>query len=187
MAREQHLEYCGVCNKQKFGMQQGIVCGLTDKIADFEASCNSFEENPAYKETWTRKKQALHAIDNQAGANPHFTNYLLDGVIIFLLILGITWLVRQAVSAYTWYRIPMLGVCGPTSGLLYFVGSFDRKTIAKMITKTKVTNHQGDRPHLLVLLVRSIIRLIPFEPFSFLNNESSGWHDKMTDSIVIYD
>lgn len=66
MAREQHLEYCGVCNKQKFGMQQGIVCGLTDKIADFEASCNSFEENPAYKESWTPEKTST-ACHRQSG------------------------------------------------------------------------------------------------------------------------
>lgn len=191
MTREQHLEYCGVCSKQKFDMQQGIVCGLTNKIADFEESCDSFEESSAYKETWTQKKRALHVIDNQAGANTRLTNYLLDGVIIFLLILGITWLVRQTVSAYTWYRIPILyfylGYVGLQVAYYTLLEALTGKTIAKMITKTKVTNHQGDRPHLLILLVRSIIRLIPFEPFSFLNSESSGWHDKMTDTIVIYD
>ena len=45
MTREEQLRFCKICTKQKFDLQQGIICSLTNKKADFEDKCDWFEEN----------------------------------------------------------------------------------------------------------------------------------------------
>lgn len=50
MKREEHLEFCSVCKKRSFDRQIGIVCSLTEKIADFEGNCLDFEEDEQEKE-----------------------------------------------------------------------------------------------------------------------------------------
>ena len=191
MTRDQQLEYCSVCNKQKFDLQQGIVCSLTNKIADFETTCNSFDENATYKKTQEKKNLQTNIMDRQVSLGIRFTHAIIDGVIILFLAWSIVWLAKQTVSLYTWYRIPTvyfnLGFAGLSIGYYTLMEAFTGKTIAKMLTKTSVVNYKGERPALMVLLVRTIIRVVPFEPLSFFNREASGWHDKMTETVVIYD
>ena len=191
MTREQHLAYCSVCNNQKFDIQQGIVCSLTNQVADFETTCDSFDENPAYKQEWQTKQQAQDVLNRSASLNTRFANGVIDALVIVLLAGGIIWLVKSVVSPYTWYRIPVMyfyvGYFSLQVGYYTLLEAWMGKTVAKMLTKTKVTNYQGQKPHVLLLLLRSLIRLIPFEPFSFLNNDASGWHDRASQTVVIYD
>jgi hypothetical protein len=42
MTRAEHLTFCEKCTHRKKDFQQGILCGLTDRKADFEVSCNDF-------------------------------------------------------------------------------------------------------------------------------------------------
>ncbi|NBP68771.1 MAG: hypothetical protein EBR30_17880 [Cytophagia bacterium] len=49
MTRDQHLEFCVRCLNRKFDPQQGIVCGLTNRIADFENRCPSFSLDESVK------------------------------------------------------------------------------------------------------------------------------------------
>ncbi|MBV6645632.1 MAG: toxin-antitoxin system YwqK family antitoxin [Cyclobacteriaceae bacterium] len=50
MTREEHLVFCRQCHNRKFDPQQGLVCSLTDKIADFEDACESFDKDDSVKE-----------------------------------------------------------------------------------------------------------------------------------------
>ena len=50
MTREEHLKFCKICTNKRLDPNKGIVCKLTDAIADFEVECSSFEE---YIETKT--------------------------------------------------------------------------------------------------------------------------------------
>ncbi|WP_445354558.1 RDD family protein [Microbulbifer sp. EKSA008] len=65
----------------------------------------------------------------------------------------------------------------------YFFG----KTPAKFITRTKVVNLEGGKITMGQALGRSLIRLVPFEPFSFLGRSGStrGWHDSWSKTRVI--
>lgn len=45
MDRKLHLKYCSVCQNRKFDPNHGIVCGLTDKVADFSDSCIDYQED----------------------------------------------------------------------------------------------------------------------------------------------
>jgi len=43
MKREEHLEICKLCTNRAFDHKRGIICGLTNEIADFEINCTYFK------------------------------------------------------------------------------------------------------------------------------------------------
>lgn len=53
-----------------------------------------------------------------------------------------------------------------------------------MITGSVVINEYAERPDIVAVGLRTIIRLVPFEAFSFLNN-NRGWHDRWTNTYVV--
>ena len=59
------------------------------------------------------------------------------------------------------------------------------KTIAKIITKTKVVSYQGEKPSFFLIVWRTLCRLIPFDPISFA--EKIGCHDSLSATIVVND
>lgn len=67
--------------------------------------------------------------------------------------------------------------------LYYFILEYTFKTtIGKFFAGTKVVGEDGTISHNIFL--RSLCRLIPFEPFSFLFG-SQGWHDQFSKTVVI--
>jgi uncharacterized RDD family membrane protein YckC len=81
----------------------------------------------------------------------------------------------------------------PFSGLIfmflfpiyYIVGEFYfQQTVGKFFTKSAVVNEYGDKPDFQTIIIRTVIRFIPIEPFSFFAN-NRGWHDKWTKTYVI--
>jgi hypothetical protein len=46
MTREEHLKFCAVCTKRSFNPKIGIVCSLTQEVANFENSCPDYAEDP---------------------------------------------------------------------------------------------------------------------------------------------
>ena len=43
---ENPSEFCEVCQYQKYDVKHGLICELTDKVADSESPCSSFSEDP---------------------------------------------------------------------------------------------------------------------------------------------
>ncbi|MBG6186487.1 RDD family protein [Flavobacterium sp. CAN_S2] len=58
------------------------------------------------------------------------------------------------------------------------------RTFGKYFTKTIVVKHEGSRPNMKSIIVRTLSRLIPFEPFSFLTADR-GWHDTLSVTYVV--
>ena len=58
------------------------------------------------------------------------------------------------------------------------------RTIGKLITKTIVVDENGEKPHSDRILIRSLCRLIPFNPFSVLVM-GIGWHDMLSKTYVV--
>jgi uncharacterized RDD family membrane protein YckC len=70
--------------------------------------------------------------------------------------------------------------------LYYFLFEFYfQKTVGKFLTKTSVIDVYGNKPSVRKLLLRSLIRIVPFEPFSCLRDR--GWHDRWSDTYVVTD
>jgi len=68
---------------------------------------------------------------------------------------------------------------------LFFEGIW-QSTPGKWITGTKIVRTDGDKPHVGQILGRTLARIIPFEPFSFLTNPNPrGWHDRFSGTVVV--
>jgi uncharacterized RDD family membrane protein YckC len=48
-----------------------------------------------------------------------------------------------------------------------------------------VVKKDGSKPDIKTLVIRTLCRFIPFEPFSFLGATPRGWHDTYSDTYVI--
>jgi hypothetical protein len=57
MERERLLPICQQCLHRKMNFKIGLVCGLTDKFADFHVSCPTFEQDPIARQE--RNKRTL--------------------------------------------------------------------------------------------------------------------------------
>lgn len=68
---------------------------------------------------------------------------------------------------------------------LLFEGVTGGKSLGKMLTKTRVLTLEGNPPEVGHILGRSLIRIVPFEPFSFLGKSLHGWHDRWSKTVVI--
>ncbi len=62
---------------------------------------------------------------------------------------------------------------------------------AKFLSETRTLNVDGSRPGFKKILLRTLCRFVPFEPFSFfaVNDQYhmpvKGWHDKWTRTVVV--
>ena len=57
------------------------------------------------------------------------------------------------------------------------------KTLGKLITRTHVISVQGVRPTLGQCCLRTLVRLVPWDPLTFFLG-NGGWHDRMSGTIV---
>lgn len=70
--------------------------------------------------------------------------------------------------------------------IFYFIlESTSQRTIGKLITQTKVVLENGEKPSIETIIIRSLCRVIPFEPFSFFGNIPRGWHDTISKTYVV--
>jgi uncharacterized RDD family membrane protein YckC len=70
--------------------------------------------------------------------------------------------------------------------LYYFTFEFlYQKTPGKFLTKASVIDVYGNKPSGRTLLLRSIIRIVPFEALSCFSNR--GWHDRWSETFVVSD
>lgn len=67
--------------------------------------------------------------------------------------------------------------------LIFFEYLF-QATPAKLFTGSKVIMTNGTKPSIKTIFLRTLIRHIPFETFSFLG-KGSGWHDTLTNTKVV--
>ncbi|WP_417603407.1 RDD family protein [Owenweeksia hongkongensis] len=68
--------------------------------------------------------------------------------------------------------------------LYYFTFEyFTQSTPGKLLTKCIVINEFGQKPTINELIVRSLVRLVPFEALSCLNER--GWHDRWSNTWVV--
>ncbi len=65
---------------------------------------------------------------------------------------------------------------------ILFEGIWQR-TPGKFLTKTVVINEYAQRPDLITVVLRNLLRLIPFEPLSGFVKRM--WHDRLTGTYVV--
>ncbi len=142
----------------------------------------------------------LTCTNNMAWQKANRTTRLLNGLIDHLFFYMISVILSALFDiALTYFEIKGLpeneltlwfgyAVLLPAYILYFTVLEYftNGKTIAKFITATHVVNHKGAPIGLTQAVGRSICRLIPFEPLSYLF-VTNGWHDSITRTMVVKD
>lgn len=136
-----------------------------------------------------------------ADKGKRFFNYIIDlfGCLVFLALIsifielyyissnGTNMLLEQETTGQT----RMLDwLINAISTIIYYT-SFeyfaDGKTLGKFATKTRAVNRDNSKMGFTTTLNRTLIRIIPLEPLSYLNHGPFGWHDKFSKTKVIDD
>ena len=196
MKREAHLKFCSICSKQKIVSKYGIVCGITDLPADFEISCDNFQEDLALKKLYEMKLWENEIHKKTAKIGKRIANYILDLIFfyIFCYILGIfLGILLPIFSPESIYYLSeaeddrlLNFLFGIVIYILYYslLEGLTGRTLAKIITRTKVVDKDGEKPDFKKIMIRTITRLIPFEWISFMG-EGTGWHDTWSKTVVV--
>lgn len=81
---------------------------------------------------------------------------------------------------YQWIFFTILLITYYTISELFF-----GRTIGKFITESRVISLNGSQPTFYQILLRTLVRLIPFEIFSLMGVSPLGWHDKWSGTMVV--
>lgn len=121
-----------------------------------------------------------------------FVNYLVDGIVVYVLD---TVLSKILLPSYDPSDLEaMMSALPAIIGLnllifvAYYVGmeASGGRTVGKFLTNTKTIDLNGNQPDAGTIVKRSLIRIIPFEPFSYLfGNDNMGWHDRWSGTRVV--
>lgn len=128
-----------------------------------------------------------------AGKGRRFANVLIDSFAYFGLQVGFLFLMvltqgpqylqrAQHMSVLESYLTSMLI-------LLFYYVLTERLfgcTLGKLITGTRVVDENGDRPGTVQIVLRTLIRFVPFEAFSVaFSSDGRGWHDRWSQTCVV--
>ena len=128
-----------------------------------------------------------------ASSGRRLANLLLDyvGYLLLSFVVGFAIALIEALigTEGAIERVPDL-LFGIVIYLIYYIPqeALSGKTLAKLITGTRVVSVVGTRPTWKQIVGRTFSRMIPFEPFSFLRGGNPvGWHDRLSNTRVIKD
>lgn len=121
-----------------------------------------------------------------ASKTKRFINYVIDRIILFAI----------GVVAYIGFEyidviIPDNAITNYLFGsaigfVYYFIFEIStQRTLGKLVTKTKVVTEDGLTPTSHMLITRSLSRFVPFDAFSYLGSENTGWHDRWSKTRVV--
>lgn len=140
-------------------------------------------------------KKVLNIVErNKASLGIRFSNNLIDCIILFVfnyIAVIISNMIYEATFIKFFYLYSKGGILwdlsiGSINSFLYyfFMENYaDGRTVSKYITGTKVISTDGTKPITQQILYRSLIRIIPFDGFSFLG--TNGWHDSWSETRVV--
>jgi uncharacterized RDD family membrane protein YckC len=131
----------------------------------------------------------------QADSGKRFGNYLIDRVVFYFVWLGFSSIAARPLAfiliSTTRNRnvrkieVFFMALVAFVVFFTAFEGFSKGKTPGKWITGTRVVTSDGGMITLKMAFIRSLCRLVPFEPFSALKNPSYPWHDRWTRTLVI--
>lgn len=128
------------------------------------------------------KQQEFPIEFQDAPLKKRILNRVLDVFMIFFVISSFN--SPLAMLFYSSYHgiIPTFIEFLAYGAIYYFITEFIfRQTFGKCITNTIVV---GEKLNVMVFLKRTLARLIPFEPYSFLFSKNKGWHDTLSKTKV---
>ncbi len=121
-----------------------------------------------------------------------FGHFFIDSIVfmfLFSLLSLIFALTLETITDPVFFQISEF-ISGIIIFLIYplFYFLFENKwqqTPGKMLNNTVVIDQYGNKPSTRQLIMRSLLRLVPLEPYSCFGDRSRGWHDKWSDTWVV--
>lgn len=127
-------------------------------------------------------KKNMEMERNTVSSGIRFLNFLIDllvcAFIIFILTYSLNILVNKHMLVGSFIVI--------ATYILYYV-IFEirfQRTLGKMLTKTKVVTINEEVPSSTDIIIRSVVRIFPFDSFTFLLMRN-GLHDRLSNTKVI--
>ena len=191
MNREEQLKFCRICKNKVKDLNKGLICGITGTHADFEDSCAFFSEDSEAKEIEESSSVQKEIINSKAPMGKRFANHVLDTLFIYVIAMifgfamaflspdSLFFLTEDNIALQYLFSFVVVG---------FYYALFEAltgRTPAKMITKTKVINMDGESPDIGTILIRTLCRFIPFDALSFLFSQDTGWHDRLSGTRVV--
>ncbi|HEY1041399.1 MAG TPA: RDD family protein [Candidatus Paceibacterota bacterium] len=123
-----------------------------------------------------------HTTFQAATASKRLVNYLIDNVFIVVILLALFRIIPFYREG-TQFVVTLLVYFG-----YYFLFEyFCEKTLGKFITKTRVVTYENKKPSIDHFLLRTLVRFVPFEAFSFIAKRPVGFHDVWASTRVVSD
>ncbi len=139
--------------------------------------------------------QLMHATTGQRFLNFFIDNIIMNYGLSFLTgaliggVLGVIapeFLNEAALGENTWSFLALSMCIGYFNYVVYYTlceKLFKGKTLGKLITGTRAVRQDGTELSFKDSFLRSLSRLVPFEPFSAFGGHP--WHDTWTNTMVI--
>jgi len=196
MVTPEQIESCKKCFNIRYDGNGEIICRYTNKAPDFKQHCVLFDS--AYKSEDASVFDEFEAERNSASAGNwiRLANNLLDmiGIYIFMIIFVVFFgIIMKLTDSSAFGGISDTGtlmnyLIGFIAGTIYYT-LFEYfsggRSFGKFITKTKVITLDGGKLDFKTVLIRSLCRYIPLEPFSFFGSTDMGWHDSISKTRVV--
>lgn len=131
-------------------------------------------------------RETINKDLHTASQNKRFLNYAIDIICFYLLSIVVGYILGYLgfKNLFSYINENVFSYLLFFLYYLLFEGLINT-TPGKTLTKTKVVTHQGERPGFTITIGRSLSRLIPFDPLSFLTKNPVGWHDSISKTYVV--
>ncbi len=129
----------------------------------------------------------------RASVGARFLNFIIDIIVFYLVevvLLAILYragiidretLVSPEAGAY--FERLLIGTVFLIGIYTLIEGATKGRTLGKLITGTQAVKHDGSQITFKDAFIRSLCRMVPFEPFSALGG--TPWHDKWSNTQVV--
>lgn len=121
----------------------------------------------------------------------NFAIDLLVVIVLWFILMFLITLIFSPESLTSSFVIEYIAISiEPSFFLTYFLyflimESVFSRTVGKYITGTVVVNNNKEKPGFVNILIRSLIRFIPIDWFTFFKPNPTGWHDSLSKTFVI--
>lgn len=106
-------------------------------------------------------------------------NFLIDIVAIIIIAIFLTIVMGSFAHSerlYTYFTM---------FGYYFILETFTGQTLGKVITNTKVVMKDGSKPNFIRIFMRSFLRIVPIDIFSYLFGKHNGLHDLLSGTRLV--
>jgi len=125
---------------------------------------------------------------NRVSRGIRLLNFLLDLVVFALIASTIIFIIKTQTHLLNTENRLTDRILSLIIYILYYFAfeTIFYSTPGKLLTKTRVVNEENESPSNASILLRSILRIIPLEPFSiFFSSTKQCWHDRFSKTKII--